>query len=390
MIMVFILNEETSALDSESESLVQIALDQASMGRTTLVGTELMLLPTSSLTDLVEVVNGGCIDEIVARSSAGQLSTGKSSPAIFPKSSLPDDVTPPPVSHHSSSFPRFLSLNAPEWKQDRVSLLVKTTSAVTIVMIIGLVAQNDSTQIAVEAVCNLRTVTSFGSIGKVLQVFDEAQEATRREARKKSWLAGIGMGSAQLLSFMLWAFEFCRGRKHGSDLAKSSTAVASVFKILDRKSLIPNPKGGDGNNGLKLEKISGKIEMENVDFTYPGRPENPILCNFSLEVKAGKQQTALVSQEPVIYSGTIRDNILFGKPEPTEKEMVAARAANAHEFILSLVDGYDTEYGERGVQLLGGQKQRIAIARAIVPNLRILLLDEATSALDVQSEQVVQ
>ncbi|KAI4350799.1 hypothetical protein L6164_005214 [Bauhinia variegata] len=658
--IVLLLDEATSALDSESESLVQNALDQASMGRTTLVVAH--KLSTIRNADLIAVVNGGCVTEIgthnelinrpnghyaklaklqrqfscddqeqnpelgilsVARSSAGRLSTGRSSPAIFPKSPLPDDVTPPPVSHHSPSFPRLLSLNTPEWKRgligsisaiafgsiqptyaltiggmisaffadshremhqrirtyalifsslslasiilnlfqhynfaymgekltkrvrlhmlekiltfetawfdeeqnssgalcsrlsneasmvkslvaDRVSLLVQTTSAVTIAMIMGLVvawklalvmiavqpltilcfytrkvllstlttnfvkAQNDSTQIAVEAVYNHRIVTSFGSIRKVLQVFDEAQEAPRKEARKKSWLAGIGMGSAQCLTFMSWALDFWYGGtlvekgeisagavfktffilvstgkviaeagSMTSDLAKSSTAIASVFEILDRKSLIPNPKGGDGSSGLKLEKISGKIELKNVDFAYPSRSENLILRKFSLEVKAGssiglvgksgcgkstvialiqrfydvergsvkvdgidmreldihwyRQQTALVSQEPVIYSGTIRDNILFGKQDATENEVVeAARAANAHEFISSLKDGYDTECGERGVQLSGGQKQRIAIARAIIRNPKILLLDEATSALDVQSEQVVQ
>jgi ATP-binding cassette subfamily B (MDR/TAP) protein 1 len=189
---------------------------------------------------------------------------------------------------------------------DRVSLIVQTTSAVTIAMIMGLVvawklalvmiavqpltilcfytrkvllsssstnfvkAQNQSTQIAVEAVYNHRIVTSFGSVGKVLQLFDEAQEAPRKEARKKSWLAGIGMGSAQCLTFMSWALDFWYGGtlvekreiaagdvfktffilvstgkviadagSMTSDLAKGATAVASVFKILDRQSLIP-------------------------------------------------------------------------------------------------------------------------------------------------------
>ncbi|XP_054814748.1 putative ABC transporter B family member 8 [Prosopis cineraria] len=385
---------------------------------------------------------------------------------------------------------------------DRVSLLVQTTSAVTIAMIIGLVvawklalvmiavqpltiicfytrkvllsalstkfikAQNQSTQIAVEAVYNHRIVTSFESTRLVLKLFDKAQEAPRKEARKKSWLAGIGMGSAQCLTFMSWALDFWFGGtlvknseisagavfktffvlvstgkviadagSMTSDLAKTSTAVASVFEILDRKSLIP--KAGDGASGCKLEKMGGNIMMKNVDFAYPTRREAPILRQFCLEVKAGtsiglvgksgcgkstvialiqrfyeaergyikvdgvdireldvhwyRQHTALVSQEPVIYSGTVRDNILFGKQNATENEVVeAAMAANAHEFISSLKDGYETECGERGVQFSGGQKQRIAIARAIIRSPTILLLDEATSALDVQSEQIVQ
>ncbi|TKY44569.1 putative ABC transporter B family member 8 [Spatholobus suberectus] len=656
--VILLLDEATSALDSESELLVQNALDQASMGRTTLVVAH--KLSTIRNADLIAVVSGGRIIETgthnelinrpnghyaklaklqtqlsmedqdqnpelgalsAARSSVGRPSTARSSPAIFPKSPLPDEATPSPVSQPSPSFTRLLALNAPEWKQgligtlsaiafgsvqplyaltiggmisaffaeshqetrhrirtyssifcsltlasiilnllqhynfaymgakltkrirlrmleniltfetawfdeeqnssgalcsrlsneasmvkslvaDRLSLLVQTTSAVTIAMIIGLIvawklalvmiavqpltilcfytrkvllstlstnfvkAQNQSTQIAVEAVYNHRIVTSFGSITKVLRLFDEAQEAPRKEARKKSWLAGIGMGSAQCLTFMSWALDFWYGgvlveRREisagdvfktffvlvstgkviadagsmTSDLAKSSTAVASVFEILDRKSLIP--KVGDNTNGIKLEKMSGKIELKNVDFAYPSRVGTPILRKFCLEVKPGKsaglvgksgcgkstvialiqrfydvergsvkvdnvdireldihwyrQHTALVSQEPVIYSGSIRDNILFGKQDATENEVVeAARAANAHEFISSLKDGYETECGERGVQLSGGQKQRIAIARAIIRNPKILLLDEATSALDVQSEQVVQ
>ncbi|GKV06704.1 hypothetical protein SLEP1_g18558 [Rubroshorea leprosula] len=389
---------------------------------------------------------------------------------------------------------------------DRLSLMVQTTSAVTIAMILGLAvawklalvmiavqpltilcfytrkvllssittnfvkAQNQSTQIAVEAVYNHRIVTSFGSVGKVLQIFDEAQEEPRKEGRKRSWLAGFGMGSALCLSFMSWALDFWYGGtlvqkgeisagdvfktyyilvstgkviadagSMTSDLAKGSTAVASVFEIIDRQSLIPgSSQARDGtSNGRKLEKITGRIEIRKVDFSYPSRPDTLVLRHFSLEVKPGtsiglvgksgcgkstvigliqrfydvesgsirvdgvdireldiqwyRNHTTLVSQEPVIYSGSIRDNIVFGKFDASENEVVeAARAANAHEFISALKDGYETECGERGVQLSGGQKQRIAIARAIIRNPIILLLDEATSALDLQSEQLVQ
>ncbi|KMT03197.1 hypothetical protein BVRB_8g197460 [Beta vulgaris subsp. vulgaris] len=390
---------------------------------------------------------------------------------------------------------------------DRVCLLVQTMSAVTIAMIMGLVtawklalvmiavqpitilcfytrkvllssitnnfvkAQNSSTQIAVEAVYNHRIVTSYGCVGRVLGLFDEAQNEPRKQGRRKSWLAGIGMGSAQGLTFMCWALDFWYGGKlvekkeisagdvfktffvlvstgkviaeAGSmttDLAKGSAAVASVFDILDRHSQIPvtsNSQGGGSPPGTKLERITGRIELRKVDFAYPTRTESPILREFSLEVKPGtsvglvgksgcgkstvialiqrfydvdrgavkvdgvdireldvvwyRKHMALVSQDPVIYSGTIRDNIVLGKIDATEHEVVeASKAANAHEFICSLKEGYQTECGERGVQLSGGQKQRIAIARAILRNPTILLLDEATSALDLQSERLVQ
>ncbi|KAL5697734.1 ABC-type xenobiotic transporter [Ranunculus cassubicifolius] len=389
---------------------------------------------------------------------------------------------------------------------DRVSLLVQASSAVIIAMVMGLIvawklalvmiaiqpltilcfytrkvllsslsvsfvkAQYQSTQIAAEAVYNHRIVTSFGSVGKVLQIFDEAQEEARKTARKKSWFAGIGMGSAQCLTFMTWALDFWFGGKlveagqisagdvfktffvlvstgkviaeagsMTSDLAKGATAVVSVFEVLDRQSLIPGVDlaGKDKTKGMKLERISGAIELKRVEFHYPNRPNCQVLQQFSLEVKAGKSiglvgksgcgkstvisliqrfydvhrgavkvdgvdireldigwyrmHTALVSQEPVIYCGSIYDNIILGKLEASPSEVMdAAKAANAHEFISALKDGYETECGERGVQLSGGQKQRIAIARAIIRNPTILLLDEATSALDLQSEQIVQ
>ncbi|XP_047337952.1 putative ABC transporter B family member 8 [Impatiens glandulifera] len=381
---------------------------------------------------------------------------------------------------------------------DRASLLLQTASAVITAMIMGLIiawklalvmisvqpliiicfytrkvllsnissnfvkAQNRSTQIAADAVYNHRVVTSFGSVRKVLSLFDEAQNEPRKEGRKKSWMAGIGIGSAQCLTFACWALDFWYGARlvdageissgavfktffilvstgrviaeagsMTSDLAKGSTAIASVFAILDRQSLIQI-------GTTKPEKMIGTIEMKRVEFAYPSRPKALVLNQLSLEVKAAtsiglvgksgcgkstvialiqrfydvengtvkvdgvdiralnldwyRKHLALVSQEPVIYSGSIKDNIMFGKLDAAnENEIVdAAKAANAHEFISALKEGYETECGERGVQLSGGQKQRIAIARAIMRNPSILLLDEATSALDVQSEQVVQ
>jgi subfamily B ATP-binding cassette protein MsbA len=104
-----------------------------------------------------------------------------------------------------------------------------------------------------------------------------------------------------------------------------------------------------------------------------------------------RAQIGMVLQDNFLFSGSVRDNILTGKTDATEDEMIAAaRAANAHDFIMTLPNGYDTEIGERGVKLSGGQKQRVAIARVFLKDPQILILDEATSALDLESEALIQ
>ncbi|KAK7271721.1 hypothetical protein RJT34_27853 [Clitoria ternatea] len=220
-----------------------------------------------------------------------------------------------------------------------------------------------------------------------------------------------------------------------NDLAKGSDAVGSVFAILDRYTKI---EPDDDIDGYKPESLIGKIEFHDVHFAYPARPNVMIFQGFSIKIDAGKstalvgqsgsgkstiiglierfydplkgvvtidgrdiktyhlrtlrKHIALVSQEPTLFGGTIRENIAYGALHKIDEAEIieAARAANAHDFIASLKDGYDTLCGDRGLQLSGGQKQRIAIARAILKNPEVLLLDEATSALDSQSEKLVQ
>ncbi|BAT84573.1 hypothetical protein LR48_Vigan03g153900 [Vigna angularis] len=219
-----------------------------------------------------------------------------------------------------------------------------------------------------------------------------------------------------------------------TDLARGADVVASTFGIIDRSTKIEP----DDQNGYKAEKLVGEIEFHEVHFSYPTRPDVAIFQGFSMKMEAGKstalvgqsgsgkstiiglierfydplrgmvtidgmdirwynlkslrKHIALVSQEPTLFGGTIRENIIYGRGgRVDESEMIeAARAANAHDFIAGLKEGYETWCGEKGVQLSGGQKQRIAIARAILKNPKVLLLDEATSALDGQSEKVVQ
>ncbi|CAL9014517.1 unnamed protein product [Prunus brigantina] len=219
-----------------------------------------------------------------------------------------------------------------------------------------------------------------------------------------------------------------------SDLAMGLYAIGSIYSILDRTTKIEPQVPQD----RQVENITGRIQFRDVDFAYPTRPNAMIFQRFSIEMEAGKstalvgrsgsgkstiigliqrfydpvkgvvemdgrdlktynlrsvrKHMALVSQEPTLFGGTIRENIVYGVSDETdETEIVeAAKAANAHDFISGLKDGYDTSCGDKGVQLSGGQKQRIAIARAILRNPAVLLLDEATSALDSQSEKVMQ
>ncbi len=214
-------------------------------------------------------------------------------------------------------------------------------------------------------------------------------------------------------------------------LAQASASASRIFEILDTKNEV-----SDAPNAVELPPIQGHVEFRNVTFRYFNSGE-PVLRHVSFEAKPGqtvallggtgsgkttiinliprfydvsegeilidghdvrsvtldslRSQIGIVLQETNLFSGTIRDNIAFGRPDASLEDVIkAAKAAAAHDFIMSFPQGYDTPVGERGSTLSGGQKQRIAIARALLLNPRLLILDDSTSAVDLKTESAIQ
>ena len=242
------------------------------------------------------------------------------------------------------------------------------------------------------------------------------------------------MTPGDLLAFVLFAGiligPFGSAARIFSQMKEGQGAMQRVFELLDT-----TPDVTDSPEARPLPDVHGHIRFDHVSFAYD--PRHPVLIDLSFEVQPGEtvalvgptgagkstianllhrfydpvegritidnqdlrhvrltslyRQLALVPQETILFGDTIRENIRYGRADATEADLIAAsRAANAHDFISALPDGYDTPVGEKGVNLSGGQRQRLAIARAILKNPRLLILDEATSALDSESEMLVQ
>ncbi|KAJ7947232.1 ABC transporter B family protein [Quillaja saponaria] len=328
----------------------------------------------------------------------------------------------------------------------------------------GQVAYAEASNVVEQTVGAIRTVASFTGEKQAIDKYNKKLKIAYTAMVQQGMASGLGIGVLLLVIFSTYGLAVWYGSKliiekgynggqviniimalmtGGMSLGQTSPCLnafasgkAAAYKMFETINRKPKIDVYDPS-GVVLEDLKGEIELKDVYFRYPARPDVQIFSGFSLYVPSGKtvalvgqsgsgkstvisliqrfydpeagevlidgvdlrklqlrwmrEKIGLVSQEPILFATSIKENIAYGKENATDEEIrIATKLANAAKFIDKLPKGIDTMAGEHGTQLSGGQKQRIAIARAILKNPRILLLDEATSALDAESERIVQ
>ncbi|CAF1376268.1 unnamed protein product, partial [Rotaria sordida] len=360
------------------------------------------------------------------------------------------------------------------WKLSLVIFSFSPIIAITAVILFRIVTRMTAIElkaygragiVAEEVISSIRTVLSYNGQEREIQRYEQYLDDAKKCGIRKGVTTGISTGIAYFIFFCVYALGFWYGTKlvweesytigsvftificisigflctaqaspYFQGLYEARVAAYGIWEVIDEPSKINNM---DSDKGLIKDDLIGDIHFSNVYFSYPSRPDVPILTNLSFNIKFGqtvalvgssgsgkstciqllqrfydpqlgsilidgkqvnqynlkwlRKHIGVVNQEPVLFHTTIRQNILFGSDSATNEEIYqAAKIANAHDFIMTLPNKYETLVGERGAALSGGQKQRIAIARALLRDPKILLLDEATSSLDNESEKIVQ
>ncbi|RIB26619.1 STE6-like protein [Gigaspora rosea] len=327
--------------------------------------------------------------------------------------------------------------------------------------------------IAEESISTIRAAVAFGAQKKLSDLYNAYLGEAKKEGFKKSLLVGFTLGIMFFSMYASYSLSFFYGAiivinneisfgqvvsvanlivngfsslttfyDYIQAISLATGAGSKLFETIDRVPSIDIAS----DTGDKPKNIKGHIQLKNIKFIYPTRPDAKILNNISLDIEPGstvalvgasgsgkstiaslilrfydphsgdifldghnikslnliwlRRQIGFVNQEPVLFKTTIAENVSYGLigsiyenlPNNEKREMIenACKKSNAHDFIMKFPDKYETMVGERGILLSGGQKQRIAIARAIIKDPRVLLLDEATSALDTQSENIIQ
>ncbi|KAF2282797.1 hypothetical protein GH714_043088 [Hevea brasiliensis] len=328
----------------------------------------------------------------------------------------------------------------------------------------GQIAYAQAGNVVEQTIGAIRTVASFTGEKHAIKKYNDKLKVAYKTTVQQGLASGLGIGTMLLVVFSTYALAVWYGSKlimnndynggqvitiimsimtGGMSLGQTSPSLnafaagqAAAYKMFETINRIPKIDPYD-TSGMTLKGVNGDIELKDVYFRYPARPDVQIFSGFSLQIPSGKtvalvghsgsgkstvislverfydpdsgqvlidgvdlkklklswirQKIGLVSQEPILFATSIKKNIAYGKENATDREIrTAIELANASKFINQMPEGLDTMVGEHGTQLSGGQKQRIAIARAILKNPKILLLDEATSALDAESERIVQ
>ncbi|KAL5065634.1 hypothetical protein RYX36_027371 [Vicia faba] len=328
----------------------------------------------------------------------------------------------------------------------------------------GQAAYSKSAGVVEQTIGSIRTVASFTGEKQAIAKYNQSLIKVYNTSVQQALASGVGFGAlfsvfissyalavwfggklviekgytggdVMTVIFAVITGSMCLGQTSPS-LSAFAAGQAAAFKMFETIERNPEIDAYE-TSGRKLDEVRGDIELREVCFSYPTRPDELIFNGFSLSLLSGntaalvgqsgsgkstvvslierfydpqggeilidgvnlkefqlkwiRQKIGLVSQEPVLFTCSIKENIAYGKDSATDEEIRAvAELANAAKFIDKLPQGLDTMVGEHGTQLSGGQKQRVAIARAILKDPRILLLDEATSALDAESERIVQ